>query len=334
MQRSDSQRGAALLLAMIIVALVATLSVSMVWQQWRAVQVEAAERARAQSTWILAGALDFARLILREDMRGNGAKYDALDEPWALPLAEARLSTFLAADKDNNTDSGPEAFLSGDITDAQSRYNLTRLVNTDPKTRAGELTVFRRLCSNVGLSIQTASQIADKLNAAQSVVSPDAPRGTSGVPADTPIAVTEGPLKPDRISDLAWFGLAPDVVRRLEPYVALLPPGTKVNVNTASREVLAAVIPGLDLGTAERLVQYRQRSPFQALTDVQQQISGPTLSFDDLSVDSDFFFVRGRLRVGDQALEQRALVRRVRSNPPKVETLSREWTTTRDTATP
>ena len=52
---------------MIIVALVATLASSMVWQQWRAIQVEAAERARTQSAWVLSGALDWARLILRED---------------------------------------------------------------------------------------------------------------------------------------------------------------------------------------------------------------------------------------------------------------------------
>ena len=69
----------------------------MIWQQWRAVQVEAAERARTQSAWILSGALDWARLILREDARNGGT--DHLGEPWAVPLAEARLSTFLAADK-------------------------------------------------------------------------------------------------------------------------------------------------------------------------------------------------------------------------------------------
>jgi general secretion pathway protein K len=100
-------------------ALVSTLAAGMVWQQHRAVQVEAAERARAQSAWILNGALDWARLILREDARSGAPT--SLSEPWATPLAEARLSTFLAADKDNNVDSGPEAFLSGTITDLQSR---------------------------------------------------------------------------------------------------------------------------------------------------------------------------------------------------------------------
>ena len=103
----SAQRGAALLTAMIIVTLVATLAASMVWQQWRAVQVEGAERARAQSAWILAGALDWARLILKEDARSAANPVDHLGEPWAVPLAEARLSTFLAADQ-SNTDDAPK----------------------------------------------------------------------------------------------------------------------------------------------------------------------------------------------------------------------------------
>src|ERR1035438_1823437 len=81
-----AQAGAALLTAMVIVALIATLATSMIWQQWRAVQVEAAERSRVQSAWILSGALDWARLILREDARNGGT--DDLGEPWAVPLAE------------------------------------------------------------------------------------------------------------------------------------------------------------------------------------------------------------------------------------------------------
>ena len=79
------QRGAALLLAMLILALVATTAAGMAWHQQRAIEVESAERARAQAAWILNGALDWARLILREDARSGGA--DHLGEPWAVPLA-------------------------------------------------------------------------------------------------------------------------------------------------------------------------------------------------------------------------------------------------------
>lgn len=53
------QRGAALLTAMVIVTMVTTIAASMVWQQWRAVQVESAERGLVQSQWMLRGALDW-----------------------------------------------------------------------------------------------------------------------------------------------------------------------------------------------------------------------------------------------------------------------------------
>ena len=142
------QQGAALLLAMVIVTLVATLAAGMVWQQWRSIEVESAERARVQSSWLLDGALDWARLILREDAREGGS--DALTEPWATGLAEIRLSTFLSTDKDN-TDTDIDAFLSGDIADAQARYNLQNLATDDTKIYQAELVIFSRLCDLLGL---------------------------------------------------------------------------------------------------------------------------------------------------------------------------------------
>jgi len=164
-QSHHQQRGAALLLAMIIVTLIATLAVSMVWQQWRAVQVETAERARAQSAWILSGALDWAGLILKEDARPSAAPVDHLGEPWAVPLAEARLSTFLAADTDN-TDDAPEAFLSGSITDAQSHFNLRNLIDAKGEVSPLDLAILRRLCENVNVTATTADLLAKGLKAA------------------------------------------------------------------------------------------------------------------------------------------------------------------------
>ena len=85
---------------MLTVTLVATFAASALWQQWRGVEVETAERARVQSAWILIGALDWSRLILIEDYNAGGAAgADHLAEPWSVPLEEARLSTFLAADR-------------------------------------------------------------------------------------------------------------------------------------------------------------------------------------------------------------------------------------------
>lgn len=287
-------RGAALLTAMMIVALVATLATSIVWQQYRAVQVESAERARSQSAWILSGALDWARIILREDARTGGA--DHLGEPWATPLAEARLSTFLAADE-ANTDGAPEAFLAGSIIDAQSRYNLRNLIDNGQVVPA-ELAVLQRLCEAAGVPGDAAQRIAGGLREAWGG---DAAGG----------AVRNPPVAPQTIAQLRWLGVDTASLDRLAPMLVLLPNRTTVNLNTASREVIAAAIDGLDLASAERLVQARGRTPFKSVDDARRLLGeGTALDARRVGVASSYFEVTGRLRVFDRVLEERSIVER------------------------
>jgi general secretion pathway protein K len=286
-------RGAALLIAMSLLVLVSTLAAGMVWQQNRAIQVEAAERARTQSAWILNGALDWARLILREDARNGGPT--ALSEPWATPLAEARLSTFLAADKDRNTEGGPDAFLSGVIFDLQSRYNLRNLIDAN-KVIESEFLTLQKLCEAANAPSDTASRIAEGLRAAWSVGEPQA--------GATPIA-------PRTMAQLAWFGIDPAVIDRLETFVVLLPVRTPVNINTADVEVIVAVSPGLDRGAAQAIVQARQRAAFKSLEAARKFVpSDGLLTSKSLSTQSNYFEVRGRLRLDDRALEERSIVER------------------------
>lgn len=298
--RHGPARGAALLLAMIIVALMMTVVAGMIWMQSRAVSVEGAERARSQAAWILSGALDWSRLILREDGRSarqNGKAYDALTEPWATPLAEARLSTFLAADKDNNVDSGPEAFISGSIVDAQARFNLRGLIDGAGKPVPAQVAALQRLAAQAGAPSDAAARIADLMARAYGPVGDEGPRGP--------------PLKPMKLADLVWMGMDAATVARLEPWVDLLPVPTVVNANTAPREVLLAAIDNLDLGTAERLVQVRTRKPFETLADVQAQLPG-SLKADAgrVGVSSSWFVVAGRLRLEERVLEERSLLHR------------------------
>lgn len=294
----QKQRGAALLTAMLIVSLVASLAGAMVWRQYRAVQIEAAERARAQSAWILQGALDWARLILREDARANRSEpVDHLGEIWAVPLAEARLSTFLAADRNNNSaaDEGPEAFLSGSLADAQAQYNLRNLLRAaDP---ALELRTLERLCESAGLPADTAARINTALRQAFA-------EGGENTGADAP-------LRPQSLEQLQWLGLPAESVERLRPLLTLLPTPTPVNLNTAPREVIAALFDGMDLATAQRMVQQRQNSPLRSLDEARTQLpSSIVLSAERASVASSHFIVSGRLRLEERVLEERSLIRR------------------------
>lgn len=306
----QQQRGAALLLAMVILTLVATLAGGMVWQQWRAVEVEAAQRARSQSEWILIGALDWARLILAEDGRNNRA--DDLGEPWATPLAESRLSTFLAADQSNNAaaaeDGGIEAFLSGQIEDAQGRYNLRNLIDNTNKPVPAEVASLEKLCEFAGLSSQAAQTITTSLRSAWFA--------GPGAPEDAPVA-------PTRVADLLWLGLDEASLGRLRPWITLLPVRTPVNLNTAAPEVIAAVLPGMDLGSAQRLAEARRRKRFESASDFQPLLPATVVQVptDRVNWISNYFFVSGRLRLGDRLVEETTLVRR---NGREVIALQRE----------
>ena len=308
----SAQRGAALLLAMTLLALVASLAAGMVWQQWRAVQVESAERSRGQSTWILAGALDWTRLILREDVRSGAV--DHAGEPWATPLAEARLSSFLAADREASADSEVEAFLSGSITDAQARYNLRNLFTDEGQAVALERDTLRRLCAAAGLTPGDTERIITGLAGAWRARSATPAGGGSSAPGTGAGASTQDEdarvLPVQRFEHLAWLGLEPAVLQALRPLVDVLPTRTPVNLNTAGREVLAAVL-AVDAGTAERLVQARQQQAFERLEQVRALLPpGNPLESSRVSVGSQYFEVRGRLRLEDRVLEEASLVRR------------------------
>lgn len=312
------QSGAAILTAMIIVALVATLSAAMIWQQWRAVQVEVAERARLQAGWILSGALDWAKLILREDAKSGGP--DHLGEPWAVPLAEARLSTFLAADKNNNTDDGPEAFLSGSIVDAQSRFNLRNLLDNENKVSPPAVAALQELLRAVDVSPSLAQRIATGMKDAIAPANPN-----EGGPANAP-------LLPRTVAQLTWLGVDPESIQRMSPYVVLLPVPTPVNVNTAPPEVLMAAVAGLDRGTAQRIVTHRQRSPFKSVNEFQEQLPEnlrPLVSPNQANTTTNFFEVRGRLRLADRVLEESSLVERTGNT---IVTLSRQRENSRESS--
>ena len=297
-----SQRGAALLLAMLILALVTTLAAGMLWQQWRAVQVEEAERQREATRWMVSGALDLARFLLRQDY-ANGAQTDHLAEIWAAPLPDTNLSVLTGgADMVRDPDPQTDPFLNGSISDAQARYNLRSLLKHDFTIDAAQLEVLRRLCRFAGLPDALADNIASGLAAAWALV----PTASATLP-------------PRTIDDLAWLGIAPDQLATLARYAVLLPEPTQVNANTADALVLAAVIGGdLDPGGAARIVEVAKRlaasgKGFASASQVQQQALPqlPAQNFTGLGVATRYFEVRARIRQGDRVLEEVALMQRV-----------------------
>jgi general secretion pathway protein K len=310
-RQSHSSRGAALLAAMLTVSLVAMLAAGAAWQQWRTVEVESTERQHAQAQWLLLGALDWARIILREDARsGNAdAPTDHLAEPWAIPLQEARLSTFLEANSNssavnksvtngNSTISNTfsedaltqEAYLSGQIIDLQARMNVSNLLQGS-QIDLKSLQAFERLFEALSLPTAQLNTLAQGLVAAQ--------QQKDGAP-----------LMPQRVSQLTWLGLTPQTLNSLAPYITVLPTRTPVNLNTAPPVVMYASVAGLSLADAKRLSDQRAQNPWSGL-DAFQKAAGKPVSVDGThSVNSRFFEVVGRLRMPATSLVERSVVQR------------------------
>ncbi len=282
--------------ALLVAALAAVMVSGMLWQQWSMISREQASRETAQARWLLRGALDWSRLILREAQATSQVTY--LGQPWSVPLAEASLGTFLAA-RNGGSGALADTWLEGRIVDAQSRFNLFDLAPTGTPVDAAVQTL-QRLDTLLGLAPTVADTIVQGIAAANA--------GALGNNPDAPL-----PLR--TLGDLAR--LSPQVAQALPtlaPYVTLLPTATPVNANTAPAPVLAAV---LDIApdAAAQLVQARKQKYFDTVSAVTKglNLTGPT-SNPDISVNSSFFEAIARIRIGHFEYAERALLQRVGQN--------------------
>ena len=313
-RRGLRQRGAAILTALLLMALVATLSTAALWQQARAYDLEAAERARVQAAWILQGAADWARLILREDGRSGGA--DHLGEPWAITLQEAQLSSFLGSGTGGDAAMASEAlqnaYLSGGISDLQGRLSINNLL-LERQVHEPSLRAFRRLFVTLQLPQSELELLVLNLKAAQPHGEGKSNGANSGMSAGAPSGTTGGtPLAPQSMEQLRWLGVSPQSIARLRPYAALLPERSTLNINTAPLPVLMAATPGLDGSQAQALLTARARSPFRNLAEAAQAIAVPESTFSEAThgVNSRFFEVRARLRLGSFVTQERNVLQR------------------------
>ena len=302
--RPARQRGAALLLAMLTVALVATLASAALWQQWRQVEIESAERGRSQTAWMMTGALDWARLILREDaVSAQGASVDHLGEPWALPVQESKLSSFLSQVQQWREDDA-EVFLSGRITDAQSRMNLANLTE-DGKPSPLALAQLTALFDRLQLPQSELQKLLDQWLAAQPLNNSNTRQPASG-------QSKAAPLVPQQTAQLRWMGLSAATLLALQDHITVLPEPTPINLNTASAEVLSASLVGFDLSSARQAVALRARGHWASLNAAREALgpAGLQLNEKQHSVQSRYFEVLGRMRIDNVVQQELALVRR------------------------
>lgn len=246
------QQGVALITVMLIVALATVAAVHMTTRDQLDQRRTGNRLALVQAHELALGGERWAAAVLARDLReGDQPQIDSRDQDWARVLPPMPVEGGRVA---------------GRIDDMQGRFNINSLVVGDT-VNAVALERFERLLATLGLDPRIAQAAIDWLDANSDTTYPAgaeddyyAARREPHRTANRPIAVA---------SELRLArGFDTDVWTRLAPHVTALPRAdTAINVNTATPQVLQAVVPGLDARAAELLHETAAETPFRYVDD-------------------------------------------------------------------
>lgn len=292
--------GAAVVLAMLLAAFAAAVAATVFADQQRWSRAVLNRRDQVQAQALAIAGIQWSRQILYDDARRTVT--DHLGEPWALTLPPIPL------------DNGE---ILGAIADAQARINVNVLSGTGAVAALQRDRIVRLFAQRGGPSA-ALDAIADWIDPDDIPRPGGAEDGYYGAQAESGLAAN-APLV--RTAELAVVrGVAPAALAAITPFIAALPAGTPVNVNTAPPEVLAAIVEGLAGDALASFVAGRSQKPFTTIAEFRARLpQGTTLRGDDgLAVKSDYFYVTVEARQGITRARARALVRRAGSAWPTV----------------
>lgn len=270
------QRGVALITAMLIMALITTLTFSLEWDNSLDLRRTYVSMYREEAIQAALGAESWVLTILRQDSQDSST--DHFGEIWAAEMPVLPLG-------------GPGESLQGqifgDIEDLQGRFNVNNLVDNNGEVDQQALEQYQRLLFSLGLDARLAGVTADWIDADQEASFPDGAED----------AVYTGVLPPYRTpnqiiastSELAALdGMDKATLDTLLPHIAALPAGTSINVNTATGPVLQSLDENLSVADVERLLAERGESGFADANNTFSSLVTPDV-LNQLGETSDYF---------------------------------------------
>ena len=249
-------RGVALIIALVVVALATIMAARIGAQAALDQRRSTALLAQQQAFEVALGAEAWAIEVLRDD--AEHSTRDSLDEAWATPLPPLPI--------DGGT-------LQGQLEDMQGRFNLNNLVKPDGTRNDVAFAHFQRLLARLELEPKWASLMLDWIDADSIADGVDGAEDGFYMGQSPPYRTANRPVT-STSELLALPGFGTERFRRLQPFVAALPPGSQLNVCTAPGIVLDALVPGLDRfgQDAKQLATNREKGCFPLKADVESAL--------------------------------------------------------------
>ncbi len=276
--RSPKQRGVAVITALLIMALVTTLTYSLEWDNSLDLRRTIVMMNRDQAVQVALGAESWIQSILRQDLEDSDA--DHLGEIWASDLPGLPID-------------GGEVF--GAIEDLQGRFNLNNLLDQNGEVDEQSFNQFQRLLVALDIDPRFAGMAADWLDANQDALFPDGAEDSIYTGLIPPYRAANQILS--SASELAALeGIDKASMDTLLPHVTALPGRTPINVNTATAAVLQSLDENLTVADAERLISERGESGFADIGGTFESLVSPEV-LQQLADTTDFFQLKVIVRI-------------------------------------
>ena len=295
MNAVESQRGVAIIMAIIVVAIGTMIAVGLMWRGTLDLRRTESALAADQGLMYVQGAEAWAADILRQDLV-DSPDSDNLGEQWAIELPPLPV------------DGGA---IKGSLQDLQGRFNLNNLIGADGKENMLARLQLERLLLSVEADPALAGAVVDWLDPDTELRFPSGGEDVVYSDADPPYR-TANSMITSTSELMAVAGFDRDIYRRLAPYITVLPAGTKLNVNTASDVVLASLSDDIDLATATAMIEERGDAEFVDIDATFEGLVEPDV-LQEIDGVSEHFLLTATVTLGSNQLTMRSVLQRDRS---------------------
>ena len=289
---AGNYRGVVLLSVLLIVALLSAIAIRMTSRHSLTV-AQARHSLGADLTLAYAiGAETMARQLLFRDWDDDPDKIDHYGDAWAEPISPFELNEY-----DN-------AFIEIQIRDLSACFNLNALAGNEAAANQQRL---KTLLRNLALPEAIADAWLDWVDADEIATGFGAEDGEyllASIPYRTANRAAAD------VSELRLLAnIEPDQLAALQPHVCVLPSiEQRINVNTASIEVLASLNPALTVETLTPLVESERR--YKDPNEVTNEYPDLLPAVDALGVSSDYFAVSAQVEIDGNLTEIRSVLHR------------------------
>jgi general secretion pathway protein K len=293
------QRGVALITAVLVVAL-ATLLVAALLDRGEAARARTRNALRAEQGWqLMQGLESWAASALRADYERTGS-IDSYDDVWAQPLPPLEL---------------PEARIEGRLQELGGCFNLNLLQNAGQEN-ALAVARFERLLRVLKLDPAIAAQVRDWID-------PDSQPVTGSGAEDLTLQMRSPPYRAANrpFMHVSELRLLPAVdaaaFSTLQRHVCTLPPGTPINLNTATAEVWMSLAEDVGVRHAQRLAR-DGRAHYLDMESVQREFESlglaPLPADPTLALGSSYFVLEAQIESSGVPFVYSSLIQRAPSD--------------------